>query len=52
MSVGMWSNCLGAVRKAGIRCRHQLAVGGGGFLTKQKDAQEEEYEEYSQHSMY
>ena len=26
---GMWPNCLGAVRKAGIRCLHQLVVGGG-----------------------
>ena len=25
----MWFNCLGAVRKAGIRCPHQLVVGGG-----------------------
>ena len=25
---GMWPNCLGAVRKADIRCPHQL-VGGG-----------------------
>ena len=26
----MWPNCLGVVRKAGIRCPHQLVVGGGG----------------------
>ena len=26
---GMWPNCLGAERKAGIRCPHQLVVGGG-----------------------
>ena len=26
---GMWPNCLGAVRKAGIRCPRQLVVGGG-----------------------
>ena len=26
---GMWPNCLGAVRKAGIMCPHQLVVGGG-----------------------
>ena len=25
---GMWPNCLGAVRKAGIRCPRQLVVGG------------------------
>ena len=25
----MWPNCLWAVRKAGIRCPHQLVVGGG-----------------------
>ena len=24
----MWPNCLGAVKKAGIRCPHQLVVGG------------------------
>ena len=24
------SNCLGAVKKAGIMCPHQLVVGGGG----------------------
>ena len=24
----MWPNCLGAVRKAGIRCPHQLVVVG------------------------
>ena len=27
---GIWPTCLGAVRKAGIRCPHQLLVGGGG----------------------
>ena len=27
---GMWPNCLGTVRKAGIRCSHQLVVGGMG----------------------
>ena len=46
----MWPNCLGAVRKAGIRCPHQLVVWGGGFLMEQEQEQEEE--EYSQHSMY
>ena len=25
---GMWPNYLGAMRKAGIRCPHQLVVGG------------------------
>ena len=25
----MWPNCLGAVRKSGIRCPHQLVVEGG-----------------------
>ena len=28
MAGGMWPNCLGAVKKAGIRCPHQLVVGG------------------------
>ena len=27
---GMWPNCLGAVRKAGIWCPYQLVVEGGG----------------------
>ena len=26
---GMWPNCIGAVSKTGIRCPHQLVVGGG-----------------------
>ena len=42
MTGGMWPNCLGAVRKAGIRCSHQLTSGnpdtaggaaGGGVLS-------------------
>ena len=47
---GMWPNCLGAVRKAGIRCPPQLVVGGE-IVTEQEQEQEEQ-EEYSQHSMY
>ena len=43
---GMWPNCLGAVRKAGIRCPHQLVVGEK-FVTEQEQEQE-----YSQHSIY
>ena len=44
----------GAVRKAGIRCPHQLVVEGGEFLTEemQEEEEEEEEEEYSQNSMY
>ena len=29
----MWPNCLGAVRKAGIRCPHQGVVEGGNYDT-------------------
>ena len=47
----MGPNCLGAVRKAGIRCPHHLVVGGK-FLTEHQQEEEEEGEEYSQHSMY
>ena len=50
MAGGMWPNCLGAVRKAGIRCPPQLVVGGE-IVTEQEQEQEEQ-EEYSQHSMY
>ena len=28
MAGGMWPNCLGAVREAGIKCPHQMAVRG------------------------
>ena len=48
---GMWPNCLEAVRKAGIRCPHQLVVGGK-FLMEQEEQEQEQDEEYSQHSMY
>ena len=45
----MWSNCLGAVRKAGNRCPPTAGSGEGEFLTEKE---EQEEEEYSQHSMY
>ena len=32
---GMWPNCLGAVRKAGIRCLH-WPLGGGKNVTEEE----------------
>ena len=52
MAGGMWPNCLGTVRKAGIRCPHHLVVGEGEFLTEVEQEEQEEEQEYSQHSMY
>ena len=48
MAGGMWPNCLGAVRKAGIRFPHQLVVGG---ILMQQEEEEQQQQEYSQHSM-
>ena len=50
---GMWLKCLGAVRKAGIMCPHQLVVWGK-IVTEQEEQEEQEQEEedFSQHSMY
>ena len=39
------------VRKAGIRCPHQLVVVQK-FLMEQEEQEQEQEEEYSQHSMY
>ena len=47
MAGSMWPNCLGAVRKADIKCPQQLIVGGGKFLIEQV-GQEQEQQEYSQ----
>ena len=48
---GIWPNCLGAVRKAGIRFPHQLVVGGE-FLMEEEQEEQEQEEEYFQHYMY
>ena len=48
----MWPNCLGAMRKGGIRFSPPAGSGGGVEFRGMTEEEQEQEQEYSQHSMY